>query len=254
VFSLLIDIDRLEEAGRATPLFSVGRFNLLSFRPSDHGDKSGDLRRYVNRVLRQAGLREPPARVMLLCYPRMLGTAFNPIAVYFAYDAEDEIIAVIYEVRNTFGEQHSYVAPVAAGEFSEAGLRQERDKLFYVSPFNTLEQRYLFRIRPPTKTLALRILQRDSSGPMLAATFSATQKHLTSGQVLISLAKVPLLTATVIGGIHWEALKLWLKGMTIKARPAPPKPISFGEARGAQGEGLWDAQHRPEATPAPAQS
>ena len=89
----------------------------------------------------------PPAgtggRVLLLCYPRILGFVFNPISVYHCYEAGGGLAAVIYEVRNTFGEMHSYVAPVRPGELSEAGLRQERDKLFYVSPFLDMPLRSL---------------------------------------------------------------------------------------------------------------
>ncbi len=230
VYSLLIDLDRLAEAGRKSRLFSIDRFNLLSFRQGDHGDKSGrPLRAYVDEVLGDAGMQERPARVLLLCYPRVLGTVFNPISVYYAYDAGDALTAVIYEVRNTFGERHSYVAPVRAGELDASGLRQERDKRFYVSPFNDLMQRYFFRVRPPMKDIAVRILQKDSTGPLLAATFHGAQHPLTNSTILRAFMRIPFLTVTIVAGIHWEALKLWLKGLRLKPRPAPPPPMSFGD-------------------------
>ena len=91
---------RLQEAGRQSPLFSVERANLVSFWQGDHGPRDGSsLRDHVDRLLCEAGLSEPPARVLLLCYPRVLGYVFNPLSVYFAYDAADRLVALVYEVR-----------------------------------------------------------------------------------------------------------------------------------------------------------
>jgi uncharacterized protein len=234
VYSLLIDLDRLDEANLKSRLFSINRFNLLSFRESDHGLRNGKpLRVFVEEALEGAGLKQKPARILLLCYPRVLGTVFNPLSVYFAYDADDQLIGMIYEVRNTFGERHSYVAPVKPGELHESGLRQERDKRFYVSPFNDLLQRYFFRVRPPTENIAVRILQKDEDGPLLAATFHGTYRPLTNGTVLRAFIRVPFLTVTILAGIHWEALKLLLKGLRLKPRPQPPAPLSFSDRRGA---------------------
>ncbi|GGH22602.1 DUF1365 domain-containing protein [Alsobacter metallidurans] len=230
VFSLLIDLDRLAEASRASVFFSVGRWNLLSFWQKDHGPRDGSsLRVYVDRILAEAGLSLPGGRVLLLCYPRIAGMGFNPLSVYFAYAADGELAAAIYEVRNTFGEHHTYVCPVAPGELGPEGLRQERRKLFYVSPFNDLDMRYRFRVRPPGDTIAVRILETDDQGPLLAATFQGKRRHLTTSSLLAALARIPALTLTVIGGIHWEALRLWLKGMRLVKRPPAPPPLSYGD-------------------------
>jgi uncharacterized protein len=232
VYSLLIDLDRLSDASAASRFFSVDRWNLLSFRQRDHGGKTRDgLRLYIDEVLAKAGLSQRPARVLLLCYPRLLGTGFNPLAVYFAYDEAGGLMAVVYEVRNTFGETHSYVAPVAEGELSEAGLRQMRDKMFYVSPFNDLDQTYFFRLRPPGEAVSLRILQKDVAGPLLAATFHGEKQVLSTRAIFGALLRIPLLTVTVLGGIHLEAFRLWRKGLRLKHRPAPPPALSFGDAR-----------------------
>lgn len=230
VFNLMIDLGRLDEAGCASPVFSVNRPNLLSFYEKDHGPRDGtSLLAHARRALAQAGLDLPGGRVLLLCYPRLLGLVFNPLSVYYAYDAAGSLAGVIYEVRNTFGEHHSYVAPVVAGEMSPAGLRQERDKLFYVSPFNGMAMRYLFRLRPPACAIAVRILETDEAGPVLSATFKGARKPLTTRTLLAALAGVPLLTATVVGGIHWEALRLLLKGLRPVPRPEVPAVLSFGD-------------------------
>ena len=231
VYNLLIDLDRLSEANKASLFFSVGRFNLLSFFDRDHAPaQDTTARAQVDRLLAEAGYRHRAVRVLLLCYPRVLGFVFNPISVYFAYDQDDALIAVIYEVRNTFGERHSYVALVEPGQLSEAGLRQERNKCFYVSPYMDLAQRYFFRLRPPGETLALRILEKDETGPILSATFHGHRLPLTSRTALTSFLNVPFLTFKVVSGIGFEALRLWLKGMRPKPRPEPPALASYGDS------------------------
>jgi uncharacterized protein len=230
VFSLLIDLGRLDETARASAVFSVGRFNLLSFHERDHGPRDGSpLLDHVRRIMAAAGVEPPDGRVLLLCYPRMLGFAFNPLAVYFAYRADGDLAAMVYEVRNTFGQNHTYVCPVEDGEIGPAGVRQERRKLFYVSPFNGMEMRYRFRVLPPGERVALRILETDAEGPLLSAAFHGERRALTTGAILSALARVPLLTLKVVGGIHWEALRLWIKGMRLTPRPAAPPPVSIAD-------------------------
>lgn len=228
VFNLLVDIDRLGEAARASRLFRIGPgFGLASFRESDHGDGQSPLRAHVERLLAPAGVDLAGGRVLLLCYPRIFGFVFNPISLYFCYDSNDALLAMIYEVRNTFGEMHSYVAPVAQGELNEAGLRQARDKIFYVSPFLDMPLRYHFRVLPPGETVKVRILETDRDGPILAATFAGERRALTSVNLLKACLSMPLMTLKVVAGIHWEALKLWLKGIGLRTRPAPPEAASY---------------------------
>ena len=237
VFSLLIDVDRLDDASAMTPLFSVERFNLLSFRSGDHGPRDGSsVRAHVDKLLAESGVAERPARVMLLCYPRIMGFTFNPLSVYYCFDASDELSALVYEVRNTFGQIHSYVAPVQAHERSAHEVRQERDKLFYVSPFLEMPLRYRFRLTKPDETLKLRILEVDHEGPILAAAFAGERRPFTTASLLKVCAAIPLLTFKVVAGIHWEALKIWLKGAKIQPRPQPPERASFGAAERSEAE------------------
>ena len=230
VFSMLFDADRLDEAGRLSPLFSIGRFNLVSFHPADHGPRDGSsLGDYARRVLASAGVETDGARVLLLAYPRILGYSFNPLTVYFVYGRDDALLGVLYEVRNTFGEWHTYVAPVQPGELSPAGLRQERNKIFYVSPFNDLAMRYLFRLKPPGESVTLRILETDRTGPLLAASFAGVRVDLTSAALLKTCLSLPFMTLKVMAGIHWEALRLYIKGLRLVARPKPPELLSFSD-------------------------
>lgn len=232
VFNLLIDLDKLEEAGRLSRFFSLGRFNILSFRAADHGPlargNGDDPRSAITRILKDAGVEDAPARTLLLCYPRVFGFVFNPISVYFCYDKDQCLMAAIYEVRNTFGDRHSYVAPVRDGELSMAGLRQRAEKLFYVSPFMPPQLTYHFRLRPPTEgDVAVRILETDPAGPMLAATFTGEKQAMTDASCLRLAFGLPFMTLKVVFGIHWEALKLFVKGAPFFHRPKAPPAVSL---------------------------
>jgi len=233
VFSLLVDIDRLGELDRMCRLLTVNRPGILSFHESDHIETTGEtLRQFADRLLADAGLERRAARILLLAYPRMLGYVFNPISVYFAYDADCELIALIYAVRNTFGERHAYVAPVLAGEASAAGVRQTRAKRFHVSPFIGMDARYNFRVLPPGKTVRLRINETQGGEPLLAATFNGNAIHLNDQALVRLLVRFPLMTLNVVAKIHWQALKLWLKGATFHRSPPPPATASFRDMDG----------------------
>ncbi|WP_051541022.1 DUF1365 domain-containing protein [Ahrensia sp. 13_GOM-1096m] len=228
VFNCLFDLDRLADASTLSSLFSVGRFNLISFYERDHlpeGEKRS-LRDYASALTQEAGVHRPH-RILLLAYPRILGFVFNPISVYFCYDASDHLTAVIYEVRNTFGERHSYVCKVENGQLTSSGLRQERTKIFYVSPFIDMGMRYHFRITPPGKKVKFRIFETDGTDPLLSATFIGEAKPFTTLALTGQVARLPFMTLKVVAGIHWEALKLWVKGAKYRARGTPPDPVSY---------------------------
>jgi uncharacterized protein len=220
VMSLLIDLDRLNAADRQSPLFGVNRAALYSFREADHGERDGSsLRTYAQCRAAERGIDLTGGRVLLLCYPRLLGYTFNPLSVYFCYRPSGELALIIYEVRNTFGDIHAYVLPVKPGEISDAGVRQQQEKLFYVSPYIEMAMRYHFRVLPPAERVKLRILETDREGPLLAATFNGRRSKLTTAALLRSFFALPLVTLKIASAIHWEALRLWLKGARLVPRP-----------------------------------
>jgi hypothetical protein len=232
VMSLLIDLDRLAAADRQTPLFGVNRTALYGFNEADHGDRDGSpLRAYAQARATEHGIDLTDGRVLLLCYPRLLGYTFNPLSVYFCHRADGGLALVIYEVRNTFGDIHAYALPVKPGEMSEAGIRQEQDKLFYVSPFVEMAMRYRFRISPPGKSVKLRILESDNEGPLLAATFNGHRRALNTLALLHSFFALPIVTVKIVAAIHWEALRLWLKGVRLVPRQSIAKDsgLAIGE-------------------------
>lgn len=234
VMSLLIDLDRLDDAGRLSALFAVNRAALYSFHEADHGARDGtSLHAWVQARATEHGIDLSGGRTLLLCYPRLLGYTFNPLSVYFCYRADGLLALLIYEVRNTFGEIHSYVLPVRAGETSAAGVRQQQDKLFYVSPFVDMAMRYRFRIAPPGEQVRLRILETDREGPLLAATFIGRHRRLATGALLRAFVALPLMTVKIVAAIHWEALRLWLKG----ARLVPRSDAATAKADGGLANG-----------------
>jgi uncharacterized protein len=235
VMSLLVDLDRLDAADRQSPLFGVNRAALYSFNEADHGERDGSaLRIYAQRCAVERGIDLTGGRVLLLCYPRLLGYTFNPLSAYFCYRADGELALMIYEVRNTFGDIHAYVLPVKPGESSDAGVRQAQEKLFYVSPFIEMAMRYHFRVSPPGDSVKLRILETDRDGPLLAATFNGRRRALTTATLLRSFCSLPLVTLKIVAAIHWEALRLWLKGVCPVPRPTivAAKPVNTVLATG----------------------
>ncbi|MDA9466860.1 DUF1365 domain-containing protein [Bradyrhizobium sp. CCBAU 53415] len=212
VMSLLIDLDRLNEADRQSWLFGINRAAPFSFHECDHGDgKGGRLSQYARRLAAERGVELSGGRILLLCYPRVLGYVFNPLSVYFCYDASGDLALLIYEVRNTFGDMHSYILPVQDAR-PGCTIRQSQAKEFYVSPFMAMETHYRFSISPPERDVMVRIVQTSEQGAMFAAAFRGRRHPLTSHSLLAAMFGLPFLTFKVIAAIHWEAMRLWLKG------------------------------------------
>ncbi|MEO1120226.1 MAG: DUF1365 domain-containing protein [Pseudomonadota bacterium] len=217
VFCVWLDVDRLEETAKKLRLFSIDRFGLASFARRDHGPRDGsDLRPWVEARLAEAGLAKPD-RIMLLCFPRILGYVFNPLSVYYCYDAAGSLTSVVYQVSNTFGDQHPYVIKVA--ENADGAARHDQAKEFFVSPFIDMDKTYRFTIRPPDSRLAVRIKESDAVGEYLIATWNGDAEPLNDRRLAWRFATHPLMTLKVIVGIHWEALRLFLKGVRFLGHP-----------------------------------
>lgn len=235
VFSLLLDLDELPELHARLRWFSVNRANLFSFHERDHGAGSATgLADWVRGQLRAAGLPDA-ARIQLLTMPRVLGYAFNPISVYFCRDAGGDLSAILYQVNNTFGERHCYLLEVAPGERDGARVSQRCAKAMHVSPFLDMHMHYRFRVAAPAaerRFMSLGVAACDTAGALLLANFAARRHALGDAGLLRALATHPLLTLKVIAGIHWEALKLWIKGVPVVTRPdAAPPPITVVTSR-----------------------
>lgn len=215
VFTSLLDIDRLNQA--AQTLFRINRFGLFSFSEKDHGPRNGSpLRPWVEGLLAAEGLPRPE-RIMLLSMPRFLGFAFNPLSVYYCYDVDGILESVVYEVKNTFGDQIPYVIDIRTD--ADGAARHSQEKGMFVSPFIEMDQTYRFTIRPPDEKLAVRIKQSDGGGDTLIAAQNGTIRPLTTSSLLKLAATHPLATVKVVAAIHWQALKLAIKGAKFHRYP-----------------------------------
>ncbi len=198
----------------------MNRAALYSFNEADHGERDrSPLRAYAQRRAAEHGIDLTSGRVLLLCYPRMLGYTFNPLSAYFCYRADGALALMIYEVRNTFGDIHAYVLPVKPDQVSDAGIRQQHDKLFYVSPFIDMAMRYYFRVSPPAERVKLRILETDRSGPLLAATFHGRRRALTTPALLLSVFSLPLRHLEDHGGDPLGSVEALAEGRASGASP-----------------------------------
>jgi DUF1365 family protein len=149
------------------------------------------------------------------------------LSVFFCHGLDGLLMAILYEVSNTFGERHSYLIPVEDG--AARPIRQSVDKCFFVSPFLDMDMHYDFRIAPPGADVMVGIAGSDAAGPMINALLKADRVDLTDRQLLSAFVRFPLLTLKVIAGIHWEALLLVAKRVGLKRKPAPPvHPVSLG--------------------------
>ena len=228
--SVLIDLGRLDEANKQSVFFSVNRFNLVSFCEDDFGPnykqktshKRVSLRDYACQSAAAFAQDIDIARVQLLAFPRLLGIAFNPISVYLCRDEEDHIRVVIYEVHNTFGDSHSYVAVL--DETGHASLHQA-DKKLHVSPFYGMDGFYDLFFREKAEDLRLIVKYwLAPNKPALTATLRGVKMRLTSGHLLKMLWQAGQFPSRPLLSIHVEALKLWWKKIPFTSRPEPLMP------------------------------
>lgn len=220
VFYLFVDIDRLAALQQRLRFFSHNRFNLLSLHDADHGD-GRSLRAWAEQVLRDAGIDIVGGRIRLLAFPRVLGLAFNPISLWYCEHADGRLRAVIAEVHNTFGERHSYV--LASGNaVLPYGEMPAKEKCFHVSPFFDLVGRYRFVLDEPDQRLRVAIHETRAGAPLMDATLAAQRRTLSDAQIVRQVLAMPWLAAKVVAAIHWQALKLWLRGARWHRKPAPP--------------------------------
>jgi DUF1365 family protein len=223
VFHLLLDVDRLDEAAAQTAVFSHNRFSLLSFHDADHGARDGTpLRPWLDGVLARFGIDLAGGPVHLLCFPRVLGYVFNPLAVWYCRHRDGSLRAVLLEVSNTFGERHGYLLH-EDGAALQWPLRQSRAKCFHVSPFVGMEADYHFRLGEPGERLEIGIREHQGGQLMLVAAQVAAAQPFSTQHLLRAVAAIPLLTLKVMAMIHWQALKIWLRGATYFPKPPPPR-------------------------------
>ena len=225
-FSLLIDLDEINLLDKSIGIFSHNKFNIFSFYDKDHGDRDGgNLKDWVISNLNKFQIKENITNIKVLCYPRILGYVFNPLSIFYCYE-KDKLVAIFYEVKNTFNEQHTYIFKIKNNE----EIIQKCRKKFYVSPFMDMETFYNFKLINPNDKLSVFIKQTDADGTILTATQTGDKKEFSFKQLAINFLKYPLMTIKIISSIHYEALLLWKKGAIYRKRDIKLKNnLSFEE-------------------------
>lgn len=220
IWHIALDIDRISETCAGIPFLSRNRFNVLGFRDRDHmGPGPGTVRSKLDAWFRTQGLEPPSGAVLLLTGLRHFGYGFNPVSFYFCHDARGHLDHVVAEVNNTFGETFCYLLESRPGNRT---LRQRAEKRFHVSPFQPVDGDYRFTITPPGERLTIHIdLVRDGER-VFDATLSSERRVLTSRVLLATLVRHAHLSALVVARIHWQALKLWIKGASFFRKPPMP--------------------------------
>ncbi|MBT3057603.1 MAG: DUF1365 domain-containing protein [Candidatus Thiodiazotropha sp.] len=212
VFFLLIDLDGLARHG--SWLFGINRWRPLAFHYKDYGD-GRDPRLWVGERLAEAGIHDCNGGLWLQTFPRVFGYLFNPVSFWYCQRVDGRIGAVVAEVNNTFGERHCYVLqPRADGSF--AGI--EAEKRLYVSPFYPVSGGYRFHIRTDSHAPRVQIDYYDKGELQLHTAIWGISEPLNNRTLLTALLKQPMLTLGVMLRIHWQALRLWSKGVSLTTR------------------------------------
>tara|TARA_Y100000768_G_scaffold274424_1_gene210172 strand:+ start:25 stop:792 length:768 start_codon:yes stop_codon:yes gene_type:complete len=211
VFSLLIDLSEIHLIDKKLKIFSYNKFNIISFYDKDHGARDGSsVENWVKENLKKNNINTSDIQIKLLCYPRILGYVFNPLSVFYIYDKNSNLISIFYEVKNTFGEQHTYIFKT---DINNNLVQHMCKKKFHVSPFIEMDCVYFFRLLKPGNKISVIIDQNDKEGKILYASQDGVKSEITNSNITKSYLKHPLMTFKIILAIHFEAFKLWSKGI-----------------------------------------
>lgn len=222
IVSPLSKIDQLSDGWR----FGVNQSAILSFHDKDHGDRSGrSLEIWIRNILDTHQINEADGEIILISMPRVFGYVFNPISLWLCLDKKQQIRAVLCEVNNTFGETHSYLCVKEDHSSITPNDWLRAEKLFHVSPFFEREGNYHFRFAYEGKNLGIWIDYYDAanSEKKLLTSLVGTLKPYNRTNLRTAFWRCPLVTMKTISLIHWQALKIVLKGIKYVSKPKQNK-------------------------------
>jgi len=216
LFMALLDIDRVSDLMRVSAVTSYNRWNWASFDDRDHlGDPSRPLRERLVVDAARHGIELPAGPVFLLTHLRYLGYCFNPVSFFYCFDRAEQLRVVLAEVSNTVGGTHNYwLRPDPASRT----FRAAATKSLYVSPFMPVDLEYTFAFTPPTGRLVVHMQTCQAGSVGFDATLALERRPWNAAEIRRVLVRYPAMTTRVMAEIHWEALKLWWKGVPVVPR------------------------------------
>lgn len=236
MFMLYLDLDEIDQVASISRLISIERFNWLSFRRADFfGDPNIPLKHAViEKITQHSNIQKDEIKsVTVLTNLRTLGFLMNPVSFYYAFDADDNLLAIMPEITNTpWDERHQYVLITKPNEtlgylpVSSIG-RKHRFKLlkdFHVSPFHPMNMNYDWRYSNPTdSTNAIHLENWQKNEKIFDATMALTKQAITPSSIRRTLIRFPWMTVKIAIGIYINAVKLWLKGVPFHSHPGKIK-------------------------------
>ena len=204
------------------------RFGLFSFFDQDHGLGNQNSLSWIETILEENNIQNIDGEIWLQTFPRVLGYVFNPVSFWICTRADGQVQAVLAEVNNTFGERHCYLLHHDSGKTVQSGETLVSKKVFHVSPFCDVRGEYHFRFLFPQdsyskRNIVCRIELHEDGTPLINTSISGLAQTLSKSALYLAFLRYPLMSLGVIGRIHWQALKLWLKGVPFYSKPKPPE-------------------------------
>ncbi len=203
-------------------MLGVDRLAPMRVNLADHGSRDGSNPiDWARALLRRHGI-DADGEIVLQTMPRLMGYVFNPVSFLFCHDAQSQLRAVLCEVNNTFGERHNYLVAHADGRPIGPSDSLWARKVFHVSPFFPVRGEYRFRFVRRGAVRAVAIDYYDGGQLMLTTRVAGRAQPLSEAALLAALLRFPLMTLGVVARIHWQALRLALRRVTIFRKPQPP--------------------------------
>ena len=240
LFMVFLDIDRLPQLMKVSPLTAYNRRNWISYYECDHfGDAAQRLRERLSQDAQRKGVSIPDGRIFLLTHLRYLGYNFNPVSFFYCYDREERLQMIMAEVNNTFGETENYWLTSRVEHPAGSNKRYRFPKTFHVSPFFKMRQEYDWTFTPPGERLISQSVSYEDGQPIFDSTLTMDRRDWSQRELHRAIVRFPWMTAKVITSIHWQAVRLLMKRVSVVAHPGAGR---FGRATVQHLGASWRAE------------
>lgn len=217
VSMLYLDLDEVDEVFGTHPWWSTKRWRPVQFRRKDYLNSDQDLKAEVLDIVERDLNFRPTGAVRMLTNPRYFGFLINPITVYYCFDQQQNVAAIVAEVTNTpWGKRTAYALACDANKQKQ---QLQFDKTLHVSPFMGMDMNYHWYSNLPAQNLTVHIANKRAEQTLFTASLSLKRTAISRQSLVKNLVDYPWMTAQVALGIYWQALKLWLKAIPLHPYP-----------------------------------